>query len=285
MQWKANFDSPGVSSRCGGYKHHPHLWRAERRPAEDHAVSITTFCTVTRLNWLPWLLQSWAGPLSVAVLAPRPDFPALVAAVNYLKKCYPSSMTRVSIHLAYPNHSVPDFNFIEDKSKNYACDDSGEEYGKLLGEYRVSANSTMEKLPQNQLRNLARRGSSTRFAIASDVDMIPNPLMYEELSNFLGSIGNSSKLTFVLPIYEVFAPDNRLPADKNTLLNMVHKDKARRYHFKVNNGFKFFNEFSMYIEVKVMAHLFILIVQLAEDIILHEFSISYLVNVIADSYK
>ncbi|KAF2350885.1 hypothetical protein FHG87_018362, partial [Trinorchestia longiramus] len=223
-------------SRFGTTIQHPHYWPPLRPITEDSVVCYSTFTSANRLYWLPWLLESWKGPVSVSAYVSRNDYYVLDTVINYLKVCYGNAMERVTIHLVYPANSRPMFGFhINDtiNVKDLDCNDPRsaiEEIFEILGS---NSSATLSNFPQNQLRNLARQSCDTPFAISADVDMIPSPNMYENLSKFLLLRTDCKKCAYVIPIYEVETKENFLPSTKKSLLHLVKLKQARRYHIAV----------------------------------------------------
>ena len=88
--------------------------------------------------------------------------------------------------------------------------------------------------PQNLLRNIARRSCHTSHSFTIDVDMLIVPDMAESLEIFLdGPHGNCWNCTYIVPVYEIHDDVQFLPKDKETLIELLNKKLARRFHVKV----------------------------------------------------
>lgn len=59
--------------------------------------------------------------------------------------------------------------------------------------------------PQQLLRNIAKHSCQTSHTLVLDVDMIPNPDLFEDLEVFLSnsSVSQCEKCAFVVPTFEI----------------------------------------------------------------------------------
>ncbi|XP_018026039.1 beta-1,4-glucuronyltransferase 1 [Hyalella azteca] len=226
-----------LHSRSGSLVEHPHFWPALRPASEDLVVCYTTFATANRLLWLPWIIESWQGPVSVSAYIQGNEFYAVNIIEAYLRKCYGAGMARVTIHLVYPSDDRPEFGLRANDSidlNSLKCGSPEEAINDILTSFELDPTKTNEQFPQNFMRNLARRGCDTPFSVSADVDMIPCPYMYENLSAFLKFKPDCEKCAYVIPIYEIQnSPGNLLPSTKKSLMRLVRKKEARIYHSKV----------------------------------------------------
>lgn len=89
--------------------------------------------------------------------------------------------------------------------------------------------------PQNHLRNVARDGCSPqrRFFLV-DIDVMPKPGLWDELSDFFGSPSRRpcAKCVFVVPTYEA-REAVPVPRTKRELLGLVRRKEARPFHLKL----------------------------------------------------
>uniref|UniRef100_A0A2P2IB26 Beta-1,4-glucuronyltransferase 1 n=1 Tax=Hirondellea gigas TaxID=1518452 RepID=A0A2P2IB26_9CRUS len=221
----------GMASLSGGFIFHAHAWPALNPP--DSKICLSTFSSVNRLYWLPWLLQAWSGPISVAVYTPGVDYAVLSKVMQYLRKCYPLLELRVAFHVLYPKNQRPlemtsDFDISE-----YNCFYHEESVRQIFDNFRISSDITSVKLPQNHLRNLARRSCDAPFSLVADIDMIPSPLMFERFDLLLHGNIQCKKCALIVPVYEIDSEEKFLPANKIALLQMLFEQKAQRYHVKV----------------------------------------------------
>ena len=105
--------------------------------------------------------------------------------------------------------------------------------------------------PQNLLRNFAKSGCQTEYTLLPDIDMIPNKNLNLQLESFLmdrqpancttqlkpDSQTKQGNCAFVIPVYEIANDVDRLPEDKDQLLQLVKNKLARPFHsalFSIN---------------------------------------------------
>lgn len=214
---------------------HPHAYRSATPVIANNSVCLATFASVNRLNWLPWLLNSWSGPMSVAVYTPGNDYYALRYIMTYFKECFPAMSQKVAIHVLYPTKQKPSTSapkYLD--TSELDCSDLEGSVTYIIKEMRISNDRFFTKLPQNHLRNLARRSCLTPFSVVADIDMIPSLLMYERLNPLLREKMECKKCALVIPVYEIVSSESHLPATKKSLLKYLDEHIAQRYHIQVN---------------------------------------------------
>ena len=109
------------------------------------------------------------------------------------------------------------------------------------------------KYPQSLMRNTARSGCQTEYAIVPDIDMIPNRGLDVQLEDFLKDLNNCKedhntgvgvsvgvgentncstcdKCAFVVPVYEISKNVTKFPEDKTALQEMISVNISREFH-------------------------------------------------------
>ena len=86
-------------------------------------------------------------------------------------------------------------------------------------------------LPQQHLRNLARKGSWTKYVFLTDIDILPNAGLAKDLSSFLKN-NHCNKCAYVITPYELDS-SFKFPSSKNELKQLAAEKHARLYHSKV----------------------------------------------------
>lgn len=103
--------------------------------------------------------------------------------------------------------------------------------------------------PQSLARNVARRGSQTRFVFVTDVDIIPSIGLADGLADFLRrekcEKGNGGKCAYVVPAFEV---DKRMrfPLTKAVLKRLVDEELARPFHKAILTHNSYATNYSRY---------------------------------------
>ena len=86
-------------------------------------------------------------------------------------------------------------------------------------------------LPQQHLRNLARKGSLTKYVFLTDIDVHPSFGLASDLSTFLKN-NQCYKCAYVIVPYELETTFT-FPSTKRELTQLAHKQLARLYHSKM----------------------------------------------------
>ena len=86
-------------------------------------------------------------------------------------------------------------------------------------------------MPHQHLRNLARKGSWTKYVLLTDIDILPSSGLAKDLSNFMKN-NHCHKCAYVITPYELDS-NFKYPRTKNELKQLALKKHARLYHSKV----------------------------------------------------
>ncbi|CAL4129045.1 unnamed protein product [Meganyctiphanes norvegica] len=222
-----------------------YLWRgfvktgsAWKEVSSEWRVCLATQASVEHLFWLAHHAQVWKGPISVSVYAPDNDYTVAVHMIEYLQQCFTQVRELVSFHFLYPPNAPPNLIDIQYNVNLFTCEDS-ENFNRFLvdnlrdKEFKDFLTDTL--YPQNLLRNIARQGCPSEYAITSDMDMLAVEGMSQDLNTFLmkSEIQTCVKCAYVVPVYEIVKNVTRNPRNKAQLLQLVKNDYARQFHVKV----------------------------------------------------
>ena len=89
-------------------------------------------------------------------------------------------------------------------------------------------------IPQQHLRNLARKGSLTKYVFLTDIDIHPSFGLASDLSTFLKN-NHCYKCAYVIVPYELETSFN-FPSNKTELKQLAQEQHARLYHSKMPNS-------------------------------------------------
>ncbi|XP_050038650.1 beta-1,4-glucuronyltransferase 1-like [Dermacentor andersoni] len=209
-------------------------------------VCLATQGSLDRLHTLVELAQLWNGPLSLAVFVPNAaQFQALRAYLALLRSCSEPVRANVRVDLVFPvgvnvTRAVPWSTRGSGGGPEFSCAGHASLLRALQASEgaRVVRGSVKQMLyPQNHLRNVARDGCSPqKHFFVVDIDVMPKPGLWDELSDFLASANSGrrppcAKCVFVVPTYEAreMVP---VPRTKRELLAMVRRREARPFHEK-----------------------------------------------------
>ncbi|XP_025837228.1 beta-1,4-glucuronyltransferase 1-like isoform X1 [Agrilus planipennis] len=211
---------------------------AKRTYKCEESVTFATTATYNFLgNVLP-IVESWDGPVSVAVYAPGSDFNLALESIAYLRECGNPLVTEtVSFHLFFQMTYFPDKNLANEKfSSGKAVNCS------LKPPYETYSSGQSFKDKHNELfmvnvaRNIARKMSETHFILSADIEMYPS---LNISSRFLHMISKEDPETYSKQpvVYAIHAFEVnegvKPPLNKSELREMIHNKTAERFHFKV----------------------------------------------------
>ncbi|XP_014208237.1 beta-1,4-glucuronyltransferase 1 [Copidosoma floridanum] len=210
----------------------PHCWES---------VTYTTHADYTFLDNLEPLLDRWRAPISIALHAPGGDFPPTIEAIKYARTCAGPLVSRyVTFHVYFSSKHMPKYIPSGDRVSNDRANCS-----KPAPWANVSVASmykTERKLlyPVNVGRNVARESASTRYVLASDIELYPSP---ELPANFLEmvrrkahpALSRPNPKVFVLSIFEV-DEKSQPPRNKTALMQMLKTGSLIPFHKKLCSG-------------------------------------------------
>jgi len=81
----------------------------------------------------------------------------------------------------------------------------------------------------NYLRNVALNHTFTPYALTLDVDLVPNPGLYQSIKQNLATLRNGSKEILVVPAFEAFVDPKEMPVVKPKLLALMDKKEIVGY--------------------------------------------------------
>ena len=244
---KFNFDESLLDS-SGRYFINENVYHGARKNGGDY-LTLVTHCTFSNLIYLPFLMQNWAGSVSIALFVDTADDFTLI--LKALAICNLSSAHRFYFHVVRPvdGHSLKDAYFIEDVELNSLFNDPVSFCFKFerilldLNKKKVNYEMTIP-YPNNLLRNVARRGAVTDYILHLDVDMMPSKNLHQLFNSFveraLISDSTLANTVYIMPSFEVkssyFVSNlHHFPIDKDTLFSLVKKGLARPFYTTVCN--------------------------------------------------
>lgn len=197
-------------------------------------VTLVTQCSTNNLRYLLDLLNSWHGPVSIAVFAPGRQFVHAYFTAQTIFRCFPSR--DVNFQFVFPSIQPPSINDQDLKiwyelffQKSNQCENIGEVLQLL-----IAPNYAIDKLPypHNTLRNVAKRQAATTHMILLDVDVLPSPGIRESFLShiaFDNSTDINSNVIYVVPAFEI-SHDDLMPRSKTELVQAVKSQRVRIFH-------------------------------------------------------
>ncbi|XP_076063781.1 beta-1,4-glucuronyltransferase 1-like isoform X2 [Oratosquilla oratoria] len=228
--------SEGLRDNTGNFSSHTFVARASMWTNPDVRVSLATQASADRLFWVARQIETWDGPVSVAVFVPGKNYAVAVRMIKYLRRCFHGVRERVAFHMTYPRAQPPvDVAWDDLNLEDLDCDDPigvNAMLKDLQGGHRQDEG---QMYPQNLLRNMARRTCPTPFTLTIDVDMLPAPDMAHRLDTFLATraVQVCHRCTYVIPVYEIHDTVTEMPGTKDDLLRMRARDLAQPFHIQV----------------------------------------------------
>ncbi|CAL8072141.1 unnamed protein product [Orchesella dallaii] len=214
----------------------------------QYNVCLATQSSLDRIKYLPQLLSTWRGPVSLAVyITNEEEWLMLNVYTRFLERCYPSFRDQVSIHLAVPS-SLDQFCFKEnvldtwEKNRtvieNKECHEATDLMQLLTSTFPITGSAKLalkEVYPQNHMRNLARKGCTSDWTYSTDVDLIPSEGLAENLQEFYNELKENGikceKCAYVIPTFEL-EETQPFPKTKRELIAYVQSGSARQFHGK-----------------------------------------------------
>lgn len=207
----------------------------------DESVTYTTHAEFGFLmdNLVP-LAQRWAGPVSLSIFVPGTDFEEATKRLIWLRECSPHSdliKDYVTVHFYFPSKNLPT-PLSEDFEKMIfnQIDCNTLAFWNLSSTAKSYRSQHSLTYPINVGRNLAKETSTTKYVLASDIELYPNPGL---VNSFLKMISNYEETNggnkvFVLPIFEIDASlEQQLPEDKKQLVSLLENKLAVPFHYRI----------------------------------------------------
>ena len=229
----------------GEYYVHRNFIRPKNTPLSKDIV-LATHCTGDHLHHLVSFTEIWQGPISVAVFVPGNSLENTLSILYILYGCYTRLRHQISIHLVHPIPSLlkeSDLMFLITKSQeiHVKCSKALETITNINNNADKNYDRKIE-YPNNLLRNTAKHGVTSQYALVIDVDMKPNENLYRDFVKFarknnLFGGGNSfynDKSLFVLPAFEINAKQvDKMPKDKSQLIGLLDNGAVRPFYSDV----------------------------------------------------
>lgn len=239
--------------------------RANKSFNYNSSLTLTTQATIEFLYHTLELCKRWDGPISLAVYVPGNEFQVATTLIKYMRQCLPVPLSacirnRVTWHfvydkahgpppssLGYPKEHLDSVNFplfveqdhcpklagpnLEDLIRQFE-EELRKRGGLFPNNYRQQFKLTY---PINVLRNTARLAASTKYVLASDIELYPSINLVTSFMNYISKhdikqeYNYIDKFIFTLPIFEV-KPTKSAPKTKSELVELMQQGSAIFFH-------------------------------------------------------
>lgn len=242
--------------------------RANKSFNYNSSLTLTTQATIEFLYHTLELCKRWDGPISLAVYVPGNEFQVAVTLIKYMRQCLPVPLSacirdkiswhfvynkahgpaaRSSSSIGYPRENLDVRNFPlfvnQDQCPKLAGPNPDdlirqfeEELRKRGGLFPLNYRQQFKlTYPINVLRNTARLAASTRYVLASDIELYPSINLVPSFMNYISrhnikqEYNYIDKFIFTLPIFEV-KPTKSPPKTKGELVELVQQGEAIFFH-------------------------------------------------------
>lgn len=239
--------------------------RAIKSFTYNTSVTLTTQATTDFMFHTLELCRRWDGPISVAVFSPGREMSVSTTLIKYLRECLPEPLSacikdKVTWHLVFNKSHGPspsNVSYPKDHldSQNYPLFVNQDQCPKLPGpepsdsikqfeeELRkaqgIFPNSYRQQFhlpyPINVLRNTARLAATTKYVLASDIELYPSINLAPSFINYISrhdlktEYSYIKRFSFTLPIFEVKA-NISAPKTKKELVELVDRSDAIFFH-------------------------------------------------------
>lgn len=207
--------------------------------SEKYTVCIATQSSLERLYSVIQMSQHWTGPISAAVFVAGEEYLLTEIYITYMRQCFPHVRDRISFHVAY-SEDCPPTKYYDKLAFDYMrnCSNPKGVLSVLLNHRMKGTIEWKSRVlyPQNHMRNLALRNCNTAYVFLTDVDIIPNIGMADNLDVFLRNSHCEKLCAYVIPVYEI---DEKVtfPQSKSEMIKLAKNQLARPFHQKIyDNG-------------------------------------------------
>lgn len=199
--------------------------------ARSNVLALGTHTTINNLHHLDSLLERWQNPLSVAIFAHGPDVKFATALVYALSFFCPQIQALVDFHLvclsgefaSFPEHDREHLSGLEDCASVFSRLETHRDKYK---NYAIRGNVSY---PNNLLRNVARSGTESSYALVIDVDMAPSADLHQQFLAMVARRPPAADEVFVLPAFEI-RHLRKLPATKAELVQLYQVGEVRPFY-------------------------------------------------------
>lgn len=239
--------------------------RAMKSFGHESSLTLTTQATTEFMYHTLELCKRWDGPISIAVFCPGPEMSIAITLIKFMRECLPKPLSacikdKVSWHLVYNKSLAPTKNTInfprfQLDAQSYPLFVNQNQCPKVAGpEPSDSIKQFEEELrkknnlfpltyrqhiqlpyPINVLRNVARLEATTKYVLASDIELYPSiklvPLFINYMinHNIRKEYPHITRYSFTLPIFEVKA-NISAPKTKQDLVHLMEQGDAIFFH-------------------------------------------------------
>lgn len=230
--------------------------RANKSFNYNSSITLTTQASTNFLHHTVELCKRWDGPISVAIFSPGEALKNAVTLIKFMRMCLPAPINacirdKVTWHFVYNEQQGPSMSELKYPEayldrENQPLFSNHDQCPKFLGpdpidlvkQFEAQLQTTNHPpstlYPINILRNTARLAATTRYVLASDIELYPSIDLVPKFINFVSNHNvraehKSDKYVFTLPIFEVKANCSP-PKTKSDLLKMIVKGDAIFFH-------------------------------------------------------
>ncbi|XP_042860065.1 beta-1,4-glucuronyltransferase 1-like [Penaeus japonicus] len=202
--------------------------REDSSAPDGQGLTLVTQCSLARLNRLPELVRQWQGPISVAVFALSGEVQAVVQVFHLLRRCHANIKENVTFSLIFPLNS-PTSPHLAPTADTTPCDNIFSQLEHVNYDFKGI------QYPNNLLRNVARKATSTNLMMVIDIDMTPSPGLHRAFSAYakdnhlFEENASEEKTVWVVPAYEL-KEGTEIPSSKTELLKLREEGSARIFY-------------------------------------------------------
>uniref|UniRef100_A0A0N4ZE03 N-acetyllactosaminide beta-1,3-N-acetylglucosaminyltransferase n=1 Tax=Parastrongyloides trichosuri TaxID=131310 RepID=A0A0N4ZE03_PARTI len=206
----------------------------------DPRISLVLHSTVNYIPYLENHINTWEGPISIAIVVPPPidsfcencttyysEKNLIIFKILHLFSKF-NDISKISLHLFYINNkkNCPKI----DKPSFDMSNQSKDEIDTLIKDAK-NMDKYFDVYPINVARNLARKGMKTRLFLSSDVEQICNN-GYESRMRKLAKKEIIDKKRNIVLVHRRFEMDENetIPKNKKELKALYDKKKAIVFH-------------------------------------------------------
>nr|XP_017099349.2 beta-1,4-glucuronyltransferase 1-like [Drosophila bipectinata] len=207
----------------------------------NESITLATHASYEDLVYLPELLTTWGGPISISIFVCGTDFEKTIDSLRYIYTCLTMRfyMKRyLTIHLIFHDQHVPE---IMKSMKMHEL--ANYKHCKLDPAFQNTSWTQSywrrRKLnyPRNLLRNVARINIFTYYVLSIDIHMLPTPDFPKKFLKFIrnhdtwrfADIPEPYTSVFCLPVFPIhlwdFVPKDKLQLRKLQVTRLSRRQK------------------------------------------------------------
>lgn len=230
-------EAPRITTRGSDYWVMYNFAKGMSLSGHNESITYTTHCEYKYLDNLIEILKRWDGPISIAIYAPGEDFRRTIMTINYFRECWVgkhSVREQVNFHVFFPTSHIPkDIDIKKDSDPATADCDQLKEWMLAMPTTSYRQKNALV-YPVNVGRNIARESATTKYVLATDVELYPSPglikMFFDMLKEDKPPLNNHTlPRVFVTPIFEI-KKNIEMPNNKSDLLTLIQSKDAIVFH-------------------------------------------------------